>query len=425
MAVTGIVELATSNVRFGEGSICDIGMDLADMGARHVFLAADPNLVDFYPVQTARESLERNGISCRLYDRIGIEPTSDSFLDAIRTAQSETFDAFVAVGGGSTIDTAKAANLYARYPADFLDYVNPPIGRGVPVPGPLKPLIAVPATTGTGSETTGVSVFDRVEAKSKSVIAHRFLRPTLAILDPLVTRTLPGEVVANTGLDVLSHAIESYTAVPYAERPLPDRPSERPSYQGSNPISDVWALESLHLVRKYLARAVANPDDREARGQMLLAATFAGLGFGNAGVHLPHAMSYPVSGRVKDYHPTGYKTARPLVPHGMSVILTDPAVFRFTAPACPERHLKAAKALAADVSSYGSGDAGKILTDVIAGYMQRLQMPNGLGALGYSVDEIPAMVQGTLPQKRIVDIAPRPVHAEDLARIFEESMKIY
>jgi hydroxyacid-oxoacid transhydrogenase len=416
------VELATSNLRYGAGATRELGMDLADRGIKSVLLLTDPNLVNLPPVVTARESLEANGVSYVLFDRVRVEPTDRSFRDAIEVASGQPFDAFVAVGGGSVIDTAKAASLYSTYPADLLDYVNPPIGKGLPVPGPLKPLFAVPTTAGTGSETTGVAIFDFEQMHAKTGIASRMLKPTLGILDPDNTRTLPPEVAASTGLDVLSHAIESYTAMPYTERPRPARPLLRPAYQGSNPISDVWSLEALRMVREYLPRAVEDTTDDEARGMMLLATAYAGVGFGNAGVHLPHGMSYPVSGMVKGYRSPGYQVDHPLVPHGVSVILNAPAVFRFTASANPKRHLQAAAALGADVSAARPADAGKILADTITAFMRRLKVPNGLRALGYDSSHIPALVEGTLPQHRVTKLSPRPASEEDLARLFEDAM---
>ena len=416
------VELATSNIRYGAGVTREIGLELADQRVQRVAVFTDANLAGLAPVQTVREVLEDQKVSYSLFDKVRVEPSDQSFREAIQFANSEPFEAFVAVGGGSTIDTAKAANLYSSYPADFLDYVNPPIGKGLPIPGPLKPLLAVPTTAGTGSETTGVAIFDLVEMHAKTGIAHRRLKPTLGILDPENTRSLPPEVAAATGLDVLSHAVESYTALPFTERPRPERPILRPAYQGSNPISDIWSLEALRMVREYLPRAVEDPGDDEARGRMLLAASYAGVGFGNAGVHLPHGMSYSVSSQVKTYEPPGYNVGKALVSHGISVILNAPAVFRFTAQACPERHLAAAEALGADVSSAQSRDAGKILADRIVTFMRRLRVPNGLKAVGYTTDDIPSLVEGTLPQHRVTKLSPRPAGPEDLAKLFEDAM---
>jgi len=425
MPITGVVEIANPAVRFGVGVTREVGLDLAHRGAKRVLVVADPNLTELYPVEAVRSSLEATGIAYTLFDRVRVEPTDESFKDAIAVAQSEPFDAFVAVGGGSTIDTAKTANLYSTHPADFLEYVVKPQGRARPAPGPVKPLIAIPTTTGTGSETTSVAVFDLVEQGTKSVIGHKYLKPALALLDPLVTNSLPGPVAASTGFDVFSHAIESLTAVSYLEREQPDLPSERPAYQGSNPIADIWALESLRIARRFMARAVEDPGDTEARGQMLLAASFAGVGFGSAGVHLPHAMSYPVSSRIKTHQPTGFKVDHPFIPHGISVILTTPAVARFTAPACPDRALWAAEALGADVTNAKKEDAGKILAGEVIRYMERMKIPNGLKAVGYGEEHIPDLVNGTLPQKRIISICPRPVTADDLAKMFEESKEVF
>ena len=423
MITENAFELATSNIRFGPGVTREIGMDLVDLKVRRAMVVTDPTLAKLPPVAAVLCSLEESGIEYSLFDRVRVEPSHESFLDAIQFAAKGGFDGFVAVGGGSTIDTAKAANLYSTYPPDeFFDYVNPPLGKGHPVPGPLKPLIAVPTTAGTGSETTGIAIFDMTEKRIKTGIAHRRLKPTLGLLDPENTRSLPRAVAASTGLDVLSHAIESYTAIPYYKRPRPERPILRPAYQGSNLISDVWALESLGMVARYLERAVSDPGDDEARGQMLLAASYAGIGFGNAGVHLPHGMSYPVSGMVRQFRPNGYEVDHPLVPHGYSVILSSPSVFRFTSPACPERHLKCAEILGVDVSGAKLDDAGKILADAVTGFMMRLGLPNGLRAVGYGTSDIPDLVKGTMPQHRVTKLSPRPAAEEDLARIFEEAM---
>ena len=416
-------EMASSSIRFGAGVTREVGMDLVDLGVHSALVVTDPLLRSMRPVETVLESLEANGIACTVYDRVRVEPNDESFLDAIAFAGRSEYGAIVAVGGGSTIDTAKAVNLYTTYPPeDFLDYVNAPIGKGLPVPGPLKPLIAIPTTAGTGSETTGVSIFDFSKVNAKTGIASRRLKPTLGLLDPENTRTMPKQVAASTGLDVLSHAIESYTALPYSGRPLPDRPLMRPAYQGSNPISDVWSLQALRMVARYLVRAVEDASDDEARANMMLASAYAGIGFGNAGVHLPHGMSYPVSGMVKGYSAPGYPGDHAMVPHGYSVVLNAPAVFRFTASAKPERHLEAAEVLGANVSGVVAADAGKVLADRITWFIERLKLPNGLRALGYNSSEIPALVEGTLPQHRVTKLSPRPAGPEELVRLFEDAM---
>lgn len=425
MANETAFNMGSSNIRFGPGATREIGMDLSDMGAKRVLVVTDPNLATLAPVAAVLEALDDADVPYTLFDRVHVEPTDASLKEAIDFAKANPCDAFVAVGGGSTIDTAKAANLYSTYPADFLDYVNAPIGKGKPIPGALKPFIAIPTTAGTGSETTGVVIFDLVEMHAKTGIASLRLKPTLGLLDPENIATLPGAVAASTGLDVLTHAVESYTAIPYGRRPMPDRPILRPAYQGSNPISDTWSLQALRMLAEFLQRAVEDSTDIEARGMMLLAASYAGIGFGNAGVHLAHGMSYPVSGMVRDYRPAGYNVDYPMVPHGTAVVLNAPAVFRFTAPACPERHLQAAEALGVDISGASDSDAGEILSGRVIEFMRTLNIPNGLSDVGYTENDIPALTEGTLPQHRVTKLSPREAGREDLENLFADAMKYW
>jgi hydroxyacid-oxoacid transhydrogenase len=412
----------SSSIKFGPGSTREIGSDMTRFGARRVLVVTDPGLATSEPVDTVCRALTAAGIESDLFDRVSVEPTDVSFAEAIDAATAGRFDGYVAVGGGSVIDTAKAANLYATYPADLLAYVNPPIGEGRPVPGPLRPLIAVPTTAGTGSETTGVAIFDLQAMHAKTGIAHRALRPALGIVDPDNTRTLPPMVAACSGLDVLSHALESYTALPYSLRAIPEAPHLRPAYQGSNPISDVWVRRAIELVAGNLVRAVDDPDDDEARANMMLAATFAGVGFGNAGVHLPHGMSYPVSGMVRTYIPAGYPGGKPLIPHGMSVILHTPAVVRFTAPSDPARHLDAARLMGADTTGAAPQDAGELLAGAVIRLMRQVGMPNGLAVVGFGPDDVDALVAGTLPQHRVTKLSPRPAGEAELRELFLASM---
>lgn len=415
----------TSSIKYGPGVTREVGHDMSRFGAKRVMVVTDPHLAGLEPVAVVLKALRDAGIDAVLYDQVRVEPTDESFLHAIAFATDGQFDGYVAVGGGSTIDTAKVANLYATYPADLLDYVNPPIGKGTPVPGPLKPLIAIPTTAGTGSETTGVAIFDLLSMHAKTGIAHRALRPVIGVLDPENTRTLPPMVAASSGLDVLSHALESLTAIPYASRPAPESPHLRPAYQGANPISDIWASKAIEMVSRYIVRAVADANDDEARSHMLLASAYAGIGFGNAGVHLPHGMSYPVSGMVRQFQPAGYPGDHPIIPHGMSVILNAPAVFRFTAQANPQRHLYAAGLMGVDTRDVPEDQAGAVLAGAIVDLMKQTGVPNGLSAIGFTEADIPALVEGTLPQHRVTKLSPRPASAEDLHALFHDSMTMW
>ena len=425
MQTDNAFQISASNIRFGPGSTHEVGMDLQAMDVRRTLLLIDPKLMNLPAGQTVLDSLKSTHIDFEVFDGVRTEPTDASFQEAAQVATEGRFDSFVAVGGGSTIDTAKAAALFATWPADFFHYVNEPIGEGQPVPGPLKPLIAIPTTAGTGSETTGVAIFDYVEKKAKTGIAHRFLKPTLGIVDSDNTRTLPPAVAASSGLDVLSHALESYTALPFDQRPMHHTPLHRPAYQGSNPISDIWALHALELIAQFLPRAVSEPSDDEARSGMLLAAAIAGIGFGNAGVHLPHGMSYPVAGMVRDYHPPGFEVDHPLIPHGISVILNTPAVVRFTASTSPERHLRVAQALGVDITGASDEDAGNVLADCVTRFMRELEIPNGLSNVGYTESDIPQLVAGTMPQHRVTKLSPRPAGKQELNDLFHSSLKLW
>jgi hydroxyacid-oxoacid transhydrogenase len=422
MSFESAFTMDTSAIKFGPGVTREVGEDAKALGATRVMLVTDPYLAFSDAVATAKKSLEAAGVDYAFFSDVRVEPTDVSFKKAIDFANDGGFDAFIAIGGGSVMDTAKAANLYSTWPAEFLTYVNAPIGEGKPVPGKLKPLIAVPTTAGTGSETTGTAIFDLSSMHVKTGIAHRALRPSLGILDPLNTVSMPPMVSASSALDVLSHAIESYTAIPFDSRPAPERPGLRPAYQGANPISDIWTTRAMEMVAANLEQVVFEPENLEARGQMMLAAAYAGIGFGNSGVHLPHGMSYPISGMVRSYIPDGYPDDHPIVPHGISVILNAPAVFRFTAPADPERHLEAARLLGADISDAGPSDAGEVLANQLIDIMRRTGMPNGLSAIEFTEADIPQLVQGTIPQHRVTKLSPRPASEEDLAALFRDAM---
>jgi hydroxyacid-oxoacid transhydrogenase len=301
MKLENAFTMDTSSIKYGPGVTREIGYDMEEQGCRRVMVVTDRNLSKSDPVAVTLEALRGRGIDTVLFDQSSVEPTDVSFKEAIAFAVQGKFDGYVAVGGGSSMDTCKAANLYATHPADFMTYVNPPIGKGTPVPGPLKPMMAIPTTAGTGSETTGVTIFDYLEMGAKTGIASRALRPIRGLIDPDNTRSLPRMVAACTGLDQLTHALEAITALPFNQRPAPEQPRLRPAYQGANPISHVWASRAVEMIATDLVRVFDNPADDSARGQVLLAATYAGIGFGNSGVHLAHGMSYPVSGMVRNY----------------------------------------------------------------------------------------------------------------------------
>lgn len=417
-----IVPLSTTPTKFGYGATEELGYELRRLDVKRVVIVSDPHIVDTGLPAKVEKIIDEEGIEAEKYYEANIEPTDVSFKRAIEFLNGKKIDGFVAIGGGSVIDTTKAMNLYGTYPSDLLDYINPPIGKGKPVPGPLKPLIALPTTAGTGSEATTVIVLDLLDLHVKTGISHFYIRPALAIIDPLNTLTMPPTVTAACGMDVLTHAIESFTAVPFNTRIKPESPDQRPPYIGSNLIADLWSHKAIELGGKYLRKAVILPCDLEARYHMMAASTFAGIGFGNAGVHIPHALGYPIAGMVKDYYPPDYNSHEPMVPHGISVSVTAPECFRFTAPAQPERHLEAAAALGYDVRGVQLKEAGDCLAQALIDLMKDIDFPNGIGGLNYGEEDIPGLVEGAWKQQRLLTISPRKPTRDDLARIFKQSV---
>ncbi|MEM7096469.1 MAG: hydroxyacid-oxoacid transhydrogenase [Actinomycetota bacterium] len=415
-----------SNITFGPGCLTEAGDIARSLGVRRIALFTDAALVATEHVATVQASLHAAGIDVALYDEVRVEPTDESFEAATKFAADADVDGFISVGGGSVIDTTKAANLYTTHPAPLLRYVNAPIGDGAAVPGPTKPHIACPTTSGTGSECTGIAVFDLLEMKAKTGIASKLIRPTRALIDPNVTATLPANVVASSAFDVLSHALESYTARPYSQRPAPGAPSLRPSSQGANPWSDLGCAEALRLTGRFIERGVADANDTEARHQLMWAATLAGIAFGNAGCHAPHGMSYSVAGMAPEHFcPDGWPRGEAIVPHGMSVIVNSPSVFRHTASGNPARHLQAAEWLGAATTGLEAPEAGQALADRVIALMRATDMPNGLTGIGYRANDIGALVDGALPQRRLLDNAPVEIGRELLTTLYEGALSYW
>jgi len=409
---------------FGPGCAAEAGALVVAMGVRRVALLTDRTLAGLEPPEIVGASLRAAGLDVVVYDEVEVEPTSPSFEAAARFARDGRFDGFVSVGGGSVIDTTKAANLYATHPAGLLAYVNAPLGEGRAVPGPLRPHLACPTTSGTGSEATGIAVFDLLSHAVKTGISAREMRPTRALVDPSFTRSLPRPVLACGAFDILCHALESFTARPYTARPAPAGPLARPASQGANPWSDMGCREALRLLGQFMVRGVDDADDTEARSELMWAASLAGIAFGNAGVHAPHGMAYAVAGLVREFEVEHYPP-HPMVPHGMSVVLSAPAVFRRTAAICPERHLEAAALLGADVRGAAPGDAGEVLGGRIVELMRACSMPSGLAAVGYGPDDVEALTRGAHAQQRLLVNAPCEMTPAVLGELFREAMRYW
>ncbi len=415
-----IFTMEATPIKYGPGAAEEVGWELKRFGVGRVMLVSDPGVVEAGITGRVRDLIEAEGIQVEVWDRSRVEPTADSLQAAAQFAREGDFDGFVAVGGGTSIDTAKVSDLISTHGGEIMDYVNPPVGGGKKPPSPLKPLLAVPTTAGTGAEATTVAILDIPEQQVKTGISHAYLRPDRGIVDPLLTMSLPSEVTSSCGLDVVCHAAESYLSKPYNERPAAASPDERPPYQGANPVADMWSAKALEYGGQYLRRAVADGNDTEARGAMMLGATLAGIGFGSAGVHIPHACAYPIAGLKHEYQPPGYPRDHGFVPHGWSVIVTAPAAFRFTYEAQPERHRQVAELLAGERIQNPDEDT---LPDILLSLMKDVDAPRGVRELGYDESDIDALVEGAMKQQRLLVGAPKEVTEEDLANILRESME--
>ncbi len=410
---------AAPPLKFGVGALEEIGQDVLALGVESCLIITDRGVRDSGIPDRVLDLVLAAGVKCAVFDEVAVEPTDESILAAVAWAKQSDWSCFIAIGGGSAIDTAKAVNLLTTQDGELMDYVAPPVGGGRQPTRPLKPLIAVPTTAGTGSESTTICVVDLLNLHLKAGISSTKLRPTLAIVDPSTTVTMPSQVTAASGMDVLSHALESFTAVRFDARPAPQDPSKRPAFCGSNPVSDVWCEMALGLVGKHLRAAVLNGRDLEARYHMALASMYAGTGFGNAGTHLPHANAYPVAGAVKDYQAEGYP-AMPMVPHGQAVSSTAAAVFEWTYAADPGRHLRAAELLSGQTFTRTDGAAA--LPTVLRELMHDIGMPKGLRSFGYGEDDIDMLVDGTLKQSRQLSVVPRPLDRAAATDIFRASL---
>ena len=298
-------------ITFGRGCLHEAGARAEAIGMSRVALFTDPFLKDGPYVESVVNSLKEAGIDVAVFSEIRIEADDASVERGARFLadgqMNGKFDGVVSVGGGSVMDTAKAAMLYALYPVDdFLDYFASPIGAGKPMPGKLMPHLACPTTSGTGSECTSISVIRITELDTKFVLANPVMLANEALIDPACCDSLPGNVVASTGFDLLSHAIECYTAKAYTQWAKIEDPGKRQLIQGANPWSDLAARKALEIAGEYLLRGVNDASDQEARDQLMWGASLAGMAFGNSGTHLPHAMSYGITHLMRDITTDGY-----------------------------------------------------------------------------------------------------------------------
>ncbi|MCW2994401.1 MAG: alcohol dehydrogenase [Conexibacter sp.] len=332
--------LGGGSVRFGAGAAGGAGAEVRALGAERVLLVSDPAILAAGLVARVTDPLEREGIWSELLTVPLGEPTQAVIEEAAAAARDGVFDAVVALGGGSVIDSAKAIALLLGAGGEIYDYVNAPFGAGrAPSARPL-PLVAIPTTAGSGSDVSAVAVLELTEGAVKTAIAHPWLRPAVAIADPLLTLTVPPGATAAAGLDVLAHVVESLTARPWDD---PSRLGAEPTvYAGANPYSDALCRAALPLLARGLPCAVADGDDVAARTDVMLAATLANLGAAVAGAHAGHALAYAIA------------SAGSTLPHGLLVGLLLPGLARELYAFDPDRHAAITRLLVGDAGASAS-----------------------------------------------------------------------
>lgn len=408
-------------IKFGFGVSKEVGYEVKRLGLRRVLLVVGKRLVESKLAEEIKQSIENEGISVEITSNVHIEPEDEALVEAYKEIKDKELDGFVALGGGSTIDTAKVLSLLSTYPRPLEDYINRPVGKGIVPPGPIKPVIAIPTTAGTGSENTAVAVLDVKHLKVKTGISNPYLRPTVALIDPLTTVSMPPMVTASSGLDVLNHAIESYTARPYTTRPALKNPAERPVYAGATPLGDVFAEQSIKWVHKYLRRAYADPYDLEARYYMMFAASMAGIGFGHVGVHIPHSMAYPIAGMIKNYYPPDYEFGYPIAPHGISTAIPAAYAFRYIVSYNFEKFKKVAYLLTGRELE-GTKEVADAIFEYYITLLEELGIPTNLKDIGFTRSDLDALVEGTLKQQRLLSISPKIITRKDLEKIFLDAL---
>ena len=383
-------EMATSNIRFGPGITREVGMDLADLGVRRTLVLTDPHMATLPPVEIVRESLAAEHIEFDLYDQVRVEPTDQSFQHAIEVARAGQYDAFLAVGGGSTIDTAKAANLYATYPDDFLAYVNAPLGSAKPVPGPLKPLIAVPTTAGTGSECQSFALIADADTHQKMACGDPKAAPVIAVLDPTLTVTQPRQVTANTGIDAVAHALE--TAV--------TRTRTEQSWH--------YSCDAFRLTAGNLSSVLESPDCIDSRAGMQLGACHAGLAIELSMLGAAHSAANPL-------------TARFGITHGRAVGMMLPHVVRFNAeePDARAAYEKMATfVLSSDESTEPTVDG---LVACLESLLRTADFPESLVECGVTDDVVPELAIEAADQWT-AKFNPRSVSVSDFDALYRSAL---
>jgi alcohol dehydrogenase class IV len=392
---------SAGQILFGRNALLQIGEITVRLGGKRVLIVTDPVLANAGIFGRAREPLLQCGLAVDAFTGGEPEPSIRAAEGCLEQAQAFKPDVLVGLGGGSNMDLAKITAVLLTHGGNPRTFIGDD-----KIPGPVMPLVCVPTTAGTGSEVSAAAVLTDSDNHIKVGILSNYLRPRLALVDPLLTASCPAKVTADSGIDALTHAIEAYTAVDNALFPLPV--GERTVYQGKHPFGDVLAEKAIALIGRHLRRALLNGNDLEARDGMALAATLAGLAFSNVGVAVVHALEYPVGGATHCSHGAG---------NGLLL----PFVMRFNLPARLKEFARIAELLGETVAGLSDEAAAAAAVTAVEKLRQDIGIPLRLRDLGVRSEQLGLFADKAFQVKRILRVNPRAVTVEDLEGILKEA----
>jgi alcohol dehydrogenase class IV len=367
----------------GPGSVQQLGAEAKKLGASKVLIVTDPGVSAAGMVDTVRKSIIDAGLGAGVYDKCVPEPPMLSVLAATKECETGGYDAVVAFGGGSAMDTAKMVAVLSGTGKTVEDFVGVDI-----VSKPGLPLIAIPTTAGTGSEVTKVAIFTNERLNVKQGVRSAYLVPSAAIVDPLLTISCPPKVTAASGLDALIHNIEAFTSV------------------NASPVTDMYALGGIRLITKSIRTAVYQGANVEARYEMALGALYGGLSFGNAGVTAVHALSLPIGGRFD-------------VPHGVANTLMLPWVMEFNMLGCLDKFVEIAKAMGLHVCDLTPREVAQEVVEALKVLAEDLGVPQYLSDVGIPESAIEDLADGAMGQTTLLASNPRTLTRDDAIKIYQ------
>jgi alcohol dehydrogenase len=389
---------------FGLNAVKRLGKTIIKIGCGYPLLVTHTGIKEADLLGRAIHPLEEAGITFQIFDQVEPEPSTEIVLMAYEEAKKRGHDVVIALGGGSVIDMGKALAALLAFGGDVADY----FGEGK-LPGLPLPIVAIPTTSGTGSSVSPASVLTDKEANLKKGISDNRLRPTVALVDPLLTLSCPPFLTACTGIDVLAHAVEAYLATPFAYLPVPPEEEDTVLYHGSNPLGDGLARDAVTLVAENLRMAVYQGHNVSARTNMALANIIAGMSFSNAGVTAVHAMAYPLGGVSH-------------APHGLVNGLLLPHVLEYNMPVCEQKMADVASWMGEMVNGLSARAAAQKAIDHIKRLIAEIGLPTKMREIGVKESDIRAMAEATMGVTRLLRGNPRKLSVDDIEAIFRNAL---